>query len=76
MVNAQTQRCQHEILMRAQRRQINSSWKPGPQRGGFKDDLKEYIEFPYVELHEEGKGFPGGGNEVSKGLEGGRSPGN
>lgn len=40
-----------------------------PQKRGFKDGLKAYIEVPYVELHEEGKSFPGGGNGVSKDLE-------
>lgn len=32
-----------------------------PQRGGFKDNLEEYVEFPDVELHEEGKGLSGWG---------------
>ena len=46
------------------------------RRKGFKDDLKEYIEFTNMELGEEGEGFPGSGNEVSKGLERGVSTGN
>lgn len=46
------------------------------RRRGFKDDLKKYIGFSYMELGEEGRGIPGGGNEISKDLRGGMSIGN
>ena len=39
-------------------------------RRGFKDDPKEYVDFLYTELGEDGEGFPGGGNKVSKDLRG------